>query len=567
MKNVQNLSGVSGALRRRAEEQLEDGVARLDQPGSDLEARRLLHELQVHQIELEMQNAELGQARDALEKALEQYTDLYDFAPVGYLSLDGNGVIGAVNLAGAGLLGVERSRLLGLRFGQFVAATDRTVFSELLVRVLSGQGKEMCEVALAVKASDQPLFVQIAALPDPSGRQCRVALIDITRRRRSEDSLREIKERESKSLESKLSLSEARFALFMENLPGAAFIKDPQGRYIFCNKGCRTAFAKSGILNILDRTDAELWPPEIASSYMEHDRTVLASKTPLQIVQPYFQDSAGRKEWMLVSKFPILGKNGEAELLGGIGIDISGEKEAEDALLENQAQLSALTAELSLTEERERRRIAGELHDQIGQTLAFVKIKLDVLLHDLSNAPGSEGGAEDSEACGPARVVGEIRQAIETSIREVRTLTFKISPPLLYELGIEAAIDWLCEWALENHGLKVQFLDDGQPKILGEGMRSTLFQAVRELLINIAKHAQTRNAAVSLKKSGTNLVLRVTDEGVGFEVGKLSAKKEQRNGFGLLNIRQRIGYLGGEFYLESEVGRGSQVTIMVPLPG
>jgi PAS domain S-box-containing protein len=185
----------------------------------------------VHQIELEIQNAELSQARGALEKSLEQYTDLYDFAPVGYFTLDGNGVVGAVNLAGAGLLGVERSRLLGRRFGQFVAVPDRPAFSAFLARafsVLGGGVCRNCELALLGRDSEQ-LVVQIQAVADVSGQQCRIVLIDITARKKAETALREIKERESRSLESKLLLSEERFFLFMDNLPGAAFIKDSSG--------------------------------------------------------------------------------------------------------------------------------------------------------------------------------------------------------------------------------------------------------------------------------------------------------------------------------------------------
>jgi PAS domain S-box-containing protein len=554
MEKGENPRRESRGLRHRAEERLEEAkVSAADLPRSELDARSLLHELQVHQIELELQNAELSQARDELEQSLERYTDLYDFAPVGYLTLDREGVVGAANLAGAGLLGIERSRLMGRRFGQFVAAADRCAFTGFLGAVFAGSCKEVCEVAL-LEGGPCQLIVQIEAVACACGRECRIALIDITARRRSENALREIQERESKRLESQLLFSEERFSLFMENLPGVAFIKDSKGRYIFCNKGCQATFAKSGIQEILNKTDAELWPPEIAADYLEHDRQVLSSKTSLQTVQTYFQSAEGKKLWMIVSKFPILGNNGEAELLCGIGIDISEKKEAEDALRDHQGQLCVLTAELSLAEEREHRRIAGQLHDQIGQTLAFAKIKLDVLHHAL-------------ECTAQARVVEAIRQAIETSIREVRTLTFKISPPLLYELGIEAAIDWLCEWALENHGLEVQFLDDHEPKQLAEGIRSTLFQAVRELLINVAKHAQTGMAAVSIKKNGKNLVLQVTDQGIGFDTARVTVNKKNRSGFGLLNIRQRIGYLGGEFHIASEPGLGSSFTLIVPLPG
>jgi PAS domain S-box-containing protein len=276
---------------------------------------------------------------------------------------------------------------------------------------------------------------------------------------------------------------------------------------------------------------------------VKHDFVVLGRRTMLLNARQ-IQRARGKEGVILLAIEDITeGKRLESE-----------KKDAQDSLRENQEKLSALTAEISLNEERERRRIAGQLHDQIGQTLAFAKIKLDVLHYDL-------------ESSGHARIVGEIRKAIETSIQEVRSLTFQISPPLLYEIGFEAAIDWLCEWELENHGLEVQFRDDRQVKPLSEEVRSTLFQAVRELLVNTAKHAQTKKAAISFAKSGNNLILQVSDAGVGFDLKKVAVGKENRSGFGLFNIKQRIGHLGGQFTIESEPGKGTSATLVVPCQG
>lgn len=177
-------------LRWQAEERLCVKTAELHPPRTDGEMLRLIHELEVHQVELEMQNAELRQARDEVESALERYTDLYDFAPVGYFTLYRNGAICAVNLSGAGLLGIERSRLLGRRFGHFLTEDNRADFTHFLSKVFESRCKEECEVALT-REGDHQLFVQIEALAGKSGQECRVAVIDITERRRAEDLLTE----------------------------------------------------------------------------------------------------------------------------------------------------------------------------------------------------------------------------------------------------------------------------------------------------------------------------------------------------------------------------------------
>ena len=175
-------------MRRRAEERLSTLITEAGRPQLENEAQSLLHELQVHQIELEMQNAELRQARDDLEKTLEKYTDLYDFAPVGYFTLARDGAIHAANLRGAGLLGVERTPLAGRHFEQFVTIADRPVYTTFLSTVFESQAKVVCELEL-LKEAEGPLFVQIEAVAVASRQECLAAVHDITERRLLEENL------------------------------------------------------------------------------------------------------------------------------------------------------------------------------------------------------------------------------------------------------------------------------------------------------------------------------------------------------------------------------------------
>jgi PAS domain S-box-containing protein len=179
----------SDDLRLRSERRLEDkqggnGGAKI---GHD--TQRLFHELQVHQIELELQNEELNQANAAASAALEKYTDLYDFAPVGYFSLDEKGLIAEVNMAGAVLLGVERSRLTGRRFQLFVMPADRPVFQEFIALIFSGSGRHYCEVELLREAGG-PFWAELAGISVPLGgsgpRLSRIVVSDISARRLAE---------------------------------------------------------------------------------------------------------------------------------------------------------------------------------------------------------------------------------------------------------------------------------------------------------------------------------------------------------------------------------------------
>jgi PAS domain S-box-containing protein len=184
MKKDKNTSMDAAELRRRAEERLRAGRMQAD-GSAEADTQRLVHELQVHQIELEMQNEELRHSRAEVETGLERYTELYDFAPVGYVSLDRDGAIRQANLTGARLLGVERARLLGRRLGSFVGEPDRSVFRAFMENVFASQGKEMCEVALQ-KQDKAPLSVHITGTVSRDGQECRVIMADITERKQIE---------------------------------------------------------------------------------------------------------------------------------------------------------------------------------------------------------------------------------------------------------------------------------------------------------------------------------------------------------------------------------------------
>jgi len=178
----------SAELRRRAQEQLrerqtESGLAR-----TMADQQKLLHELQVHQIELEMQNVELHRAEAEAEAARARYADLFDFSPVGYFTLTRNGAINDVNLTGAALLGIERSRLVNGRFGLLVGAESLSAFSAFLGKVFEDQARESCEVTL-LKEGNHPFLARIEAMASEDGQECRAVVIDITERLRGEKEL------------------------------------------------------------------------------------------------------------------------------------------------------------------------------------------------------------------------------------------------------------------------------------------------------------------------------------------------------------------------------------------
>jgi len=154
---------------------------------------------------------------------------------------------------------------------------------------------------------------------------------------------------------------------------------------------------------------------------------------------------------------------------------------------------------------------------------------------------------------------------VAQAIKSTRSLTFELSPPVLYELGFEAAMKWLVRQTRERHGLSTKFIDDGQPKPLDNDVCVLLFQAVRELLVNVAKHAQAHNVEVSTRRVGNEIQVRVEDDGVGFDISRTSTQGYTRNEFGLFSIRERLSHIGGYLNVESEPGQGARVTLVAPI--
>jgi PAS domain S-box-containing protein len=231
--------------------------------------------------------------------------------------------------------------------------------------------------------------------------------------------------------------------------------------------------------------------------------------------------------------------------------DISHRKKAEEDIRTYQEQLQSLASELSLTEERERHRLATDLHDHVGQALAVSKIKLGML----------QKTATSQEQ---AKHLSEVRELIEQMIKDTRSLTFELSLPILYELGFESAVEWFAKHVRSQHGIMVDVQKDIAPIPMDDEIKVLLFRSVRELMINIVKHAQARNARVTMRRENDGINIEVEDDGVGIKDVQRDPRLKSDSGFGLFSIRERLHYLGGRLQVESENGRGTKVTLMVP---
>jgi PAS domain S-box-containing protein len=262
-------------LRIRAEMQIKGKREKASSPTSTADLHKIVHELEVHQIELEMQNEELQAVRANLESLLEQYTDLYDFAPVGYYTLDRNGTILKANLTGANLVGMERSTLINRPFGFFVSPENRRAFKDFLKNVFENRSPQNCELAI-LNEDDEISFVHIEAIAFDSSPQCRIAAVDVTQQTLAEKKLEE---------------SERLFHSLFETMTQGVVFLDPKHRVISINP------AGADILGLpVDRIQGTTWPGPDWRLIREDGSVFPNNEQPSQIV--FRNDKVVRNEVM-----------------------------------------------------------------------------------------------------------------------------------------------------------------------------------------------------------------------------------------------------------------------------
>ena len=254
-------------------------------------------------------------------------------------------------------------------------------------------------------------------------------------------------------------------------------------------------------------------------------------------------------DWTLT---PVRDETGPVAGLVLCLLDVTTRIQAEQLLLGQKRELRALASELSLAEERERRRLAAGLHDHAGQTLTIARLKLQMIGQHLVGAEAAELHRE---------ALSLISQVSE----QVRTFTFELSPPVLYQVGLGAALDWLSERFERHFDVLARCEASGDWRSIPEATSVLLFQSARELLANVGKHAGARQVTVGLMAEIGTITMCVEDDGVGFDVNDVETLGRKTHSFGLFSIRERMRHIGGSVEIVSSPGSGTTVTLRVPV--
>ena len=482
---------------------------------------------------LETEIAERRKTEEALWRATAYNRRLIEASPDPLVTIDPDGRISDVNTATENVTGCSRQELIGTDFSDYFTEPEkakegyRLVFQEGLVR----------DYALEIRHRDgpvTPVLYNATVYRDEGGNVVGVfaAARDITKRKKAEEALRR---------------ATAYNRRLIEASPDPLVTIDPDGRISDVNTATE---------NVTGCSRQELIGTDFSDYFTEPEKAKEGYRLVFQegLVRDYaleIRHRDGPVTPVLYNATVYRDEAGEVIGVFAAARDITERLKMEERLRRSNKHLRTLASELLMAEESERRRISVDLHDNVSQSLAVAKLRLDALLDQ----------ARECDMIGPIR---EVRKLIDESIQQTRALMTELSPSVLYELGFEPAVEWLTEQVRTKHGIAVRFESDLRNRRLDQDVQILLFQAVRELLINVVKHAKAIEASISIREFGDHLRIMVRDDGVGFDVSRIDAGVDAEGGFGLFSLRERLQYFGGRLKVTSRSGKGTFVTVEIP---
>ena len=652
-------------LRRHAEK-LVGTSARDITKMSGNNIQKLVHELEVHQIELELQNEELRRAQFELIESASLFSDLYDFAPVGYTTLDEKGRIIEMNLTLATMLGVERNQLTGKTIFNLVADTSEDDCYLHLQAVFRSDTKQVCEVYLKKKQGGllaARLESAIKHSVTTEAPRCRTAVIDITatvKARRELQELNEELESQVRERTSQLLRNESEFQALADNVPALFSYIDRDLRYRYANRRYEEFWQLPAPM-ILGKSVAELLGPESYEEVRPHLEKVLRGEV---VIYDADYNPPDGPHTMHVRCIPDYGDNGKVQGFFALLVDITELKHSQEALRGSEQQFyavvnlvpdllwrydagglatwcnhrwleysgqserealgfgwadaihpedrpasllafrngvksggpfrteqrirqadgsyrwfllqvrpappapdragkilqwfgaatdideqrSALAARLLEAQEEERRRVAYELHDDIGQRIVALEMEASHLASLLRKT-----------ATPSRQVLESMRTQIKSVADDIRNASHRLHPSILTDFGLVAALQTLVS-EFQRSGARVSMNLCEPSSQLPPNVSLALYRIAQEALQNAAKHASGAQVDVRLNEINNELVLTVEDCGSGFDIEDIKGNA----GLGLLSMRERARQINGALLIRRRPDNGTQLTVRVP---
>jgi len=511
----------------------------------------------------------------ASQNIRRRYSDFFDFAPVGYFTFNRDGLILDVNPHGALLLGTDKPSLLSQHLSHFLSPDSKKVFERHSHQLFETGQKKICDVQL-LKGNHDTHWIQLESVAVQKGEdrnaKFRTVIKEVTNRRQMEDELRknrdELEQRvakhtaeletanaklrrrvfECQMAEEALRESEQKYSTLVEDaLIGVYIIKE--GIIEFANDKFAEIYGYEKN-ELIGMQSLDLVHPEDRPMIEEMRENRLKGKKVPSEYEIRGLTKTGDTIWVMRSFSLINYKDGPA--ISGIVSDLTKRRKAEDALRESGKELRILSNQLLSAEEKERKRIARELHDGIGQALSAIKFSVENSLRQLRKV-SDQSELESLEAIIPLT---------QKTIEEVRRMVKDLRPSILDDLGILATINWVCrEFQKVYTGIRIEAEIDVQENIVPSSHKTVIYRILQEALNNVAKHSRADLIQLSLVEQGKRIIMSIQDNGVGFDVSKTISMKPSRRGFGLASMRERAELSGADFDIISEDGDGTRIRV------
>ena len=543
----------------------------------DSDALRHWHELQVSQVELDMQNlalVEMQSERDEAEAGRERYAELYDQAPVGYLSLDAEGSITRANLAAGELLGLPRDALPGRRFEQFVAPTAQVLLRRFLEGMLEHGQRGTLELPLFSSRGPnmgEGRQVHLDVNLDPAAAKFRVILTDIGSDRARESARRRAFE-------------------VLDHMGEGVIVCDANGDIVFVNRAF-TVITGYPVEEALGRNPRFLGrpgahPPGFHAESLRRlredgkwqgdvynrrrDGTPWTASMSLTVIHDeqgvisrfigVFSDVTARRR--VDADLLALSRDLDARVAARtaeltaanrlLTMEIAERKRTEAALHQSREQLRKLAVHLETVKEEERKRIARDIHDELGQNLLALRIDISLLVaRSSTRQPRLHRRAQ-----------GALDQ-LDSTIRSVRGIMNDLRPAVL-DLGLQAGLEWQVAEFRKRSGLTchLSLPPEGAFAAIGPEVEIVLFRSLQEALTNVRRHAQASYVAVALRVHEGRLTFSVADNGIGMA----PEERAKSDSFGLIGMAQRVQALGGHLEVAPYLaGGGCRLTLSLDL--
>ncbi|MEY2518719.1 MAG: hypothetical protein QOF24_478 [Verrucomicrobiota bacterium] len=478
---------------------------------------------------------DLTQAKDALTAQALRYKTLMETSTDSIYVVDEKGDLREANAAFLGRRGYTAAEVKGLN----VADWDAQWKPEKLRERLRGLRESSAVFETRHRCRDGSLFdVEVCATGVRiAGEQLFFCVTrDITERKQAEDRLRR---------------SEEKFKTLFGIAPVGISVLDRQHNVIDANPALEqiTRLRREELLNGTHRRRTILHAD--GTPMLSHDlpsARAIAENRPVNDVQLGIVMENGETVWLQVSAAPLSLPDGSAVV---ITQDITERKRAAEALKAANHQLRILSRQLFHIQEEERRHLARELHDEIGQTLTAAKINLKIIAPDV-----------------PAKITGRLGdsiQLLDQLLRQVRELSLDLRPPLLDELGLVPTLRWLVDQQAQRAGLRVNFTANVNGLELDPDVQTTCFRIAQEAITNIIRHSGAKSVAVELRRAAERLTLSVRDDGSGFDPATIQQRESQDFTLGLVSMKERALLVRGGFEVHSAAGQGTEIRAWFPL--